>query len=104
MRKVLTRGLIVLTAITAVRSVGEHGGLCLAAHLHHIRKERRRGVDRSDFTIAATFLGAIPGQFVFGVLVERLDKRYVLGVSSAGAGLAVLGYISDRRILQRSLS
>jgi fucose permease len=26
--------------------------------------------------------------------VERLDKRYVLGVSSAGAALAVLGYIS----------
>ena len=93
MRKVLTRGLIVLTAITAVRSAANTGvSVWLPTYITFVRGEGVGSI--LGLTIAATFLGAIPGQLVFGVLVERLDKRYVLGVSSAGAGLAVLGYIS----------
>ncbi len=92
-RKVVTRGLIVLTAITAVRSAANTGvSVWLPTYITFVRNEGVGSI--LGLTVAATFLGAIPGQLVFGLLVERLDKRYVLGVSSAGAGLAVLGYIA----------
>ncbi|MDG6925445.1 MAG: MFS transporter [Nitrososphaerota archaeon] len=92
LRKVLTRGIVILTAITVVRAMANTGvSVWLPTYITFVRGE---GVGSLlGYTIAAAFIGAIPGQLVFGALVERLDKRYVLGISSAGAGLAVLGYI-----------
>jgi MFS family permease len=89
----MTRGIVILTAITAVRSIANTGvAVWLPTYITFVRGE---GVGSAlGFTIAAVFIGAIPGQLVFGTLVERLDKRYVLGISSAGAALAVIGYIS----------
>ncbi len=94
-RGVLTRSLIVLTAVTAIRSAANTGvSVWLPTYITFVRNEGVGSI--LGLTIAATYLGAIPGQLFFGVLVERLDKRYVLGVSSAGAGLAVLGYIATQ--------
>jgi MFS transporter, FSR family, fosmidomycin resistance protein len=92
-REAMTRGIVILTAITAVRSIANTGvAVWLPTYITFVRGE---GVGSAlGFTIAAVFIGAIPGQLVFGTLVERLDKRYVLGISSAGAALAVIGYIS----------
>jgi MFS transporter, FSR family, fosmidomycin resistance protein len=92
-REALSRGIVILTAITAVRSIANTGVFVwLPTYITFVRGE---GVGTAlGFTIAALFIGAIPGQLVFGTLVERLDKRYVLGLSSAGAGLSVLAYIS----------
>ena len=91
-RDALTRGIVILTAITAVRAIANTGvSVWLPTYITFVRGE---GVGSLlGLTIAATFIGAIPGQLAFGALVERWDKRYVLGVSSGGAGLAVLGYI-----------
>lgn len=94
-RAVLTRKLVTLTAITAVRSAANTGvSVWLPTYITFVRGEGVGSI--LGLTIAATYLGAIPGQMLFGVLVERLDKRYVLGLSSAGAGLAVLGYIATQ--------
>jgi FSR family fosmidomycin resistance protein-like MFS transporter len=92
LRKALTRGIVILTAITVVRAMANTGvSVWLPTYITFVRGE---GVGSLlGYTIAATFIGAIPGQLAFGALVERLDKRYVLGISSAGAALAVLGYI-----------
>ena len=88
----LTKGILVLTVITAVRSIANTGvSAWLPTYITFVKGE---GVGSLlGFTLAAMYLGAIPGQLVFGTLVERLDKRYVLGVSSAGAAIAVLGYV-----------
>jgi MFS transporter, FSR family, fosmidomycin resistance protein len=88
----LTKGILVLTIITAVRSIANTGvSTWLPTYITFVKGE---GVGSLlGFTLAAMYLGAIPGQLVFGTLVERLDKRYVLGASSAGAALAVLGYV-----------
>jgi len=92
MRAALTRGIVVLTMITAVRSIANTGiSAWLPAYITNVKGE---GVGSLlGITLAVMYLGAIPGQLVFGTLVERLDKRYVLGVSSAGAALGILGYI-----------
>jgi len=37
---------------------------------------------------------------LFGVLVDKFDKRLILGLSSAGSGLAIIGYISTRGPLE----
>jgi MFS family permease len=94
MREALTKGILVLTVLTFVRSVANTGvSAWLPAYITNVRGE---GVGTSlGLTLAVMYIGAIPGQLVLGTLVERLDKRYVLGASSAGAALAVLGYISS---------
>jgi MFS transporter, FSR family, fosmidomycin resistance protein len=88
----LTKGILVLTVMTAVRSIANTGvSAWLPTYITFVKGE---GVGSLlGFTLAAMYLGAIPGQLVFGTLVERLDKRYVLGASSAGAAIAVLGYV-----------
>lgn len=92
-RQALTRGLVILTAVTTIRAMGITGvSVWLPTYITFVRGAGVSSV--LGLTIAATFVGAIPGQLVFGTLVERLDKRYVLGLSSAGAGVAVIGYIS----------
>ncbi len=92
MREVLTSGILVLTVMTAVRSIANTGvSVWLPIYITSVKGE---GVgSQLGFTLAAMFLGAIPGQLVFGTLVERLDKRYVLGASSGGAAIAVVGYV-----------
>ncbi|MDA4136070.1 MAG: MFS transporter [Thaumarchaeota archaeon] len=92
-REALTKGIVVLTAVTAVRSVAGAGVFVwLPTYITFVKGE---GIGSAlGFTLAAVFIGAIPGQLIFGTLVERLDKRYVLGMSSAGASLSVIGYIS----------
>ena len=44
-------------------------------------------------TLSTVFIGAIPGQIFYGILVEKFDKRYMLGMSSGGAALSMLGYV-----------
>ena len=94
MREALTKGILVLTVLTFVRSIANTGvSAWLPAYITNVRGE---GVGATlGLTLAVMYIGAIPGQLVLGALVERLDKRYVLGASSAGAALAVLGYISS---------
>jgi MFS family permease len=93
MKEALTKGILVLTVLTFVRSIANTGvSAWLPAYITNVKGE---GVGSTlGLTLAVMYIGAIPGQLVLGTLVERLDKRYVLGVSSAGAALAVLGYIS----------
>lgn len=88
----LTRDVLVLTLVTAVRSVSSAGfTFWLATYLTSVK-----GVGIGTLlglTLAALWVGSIPGQFFFGGLVDRFDNRYVLGLGSGGAALSIVGYI-----------
>ncbi|MGD0636436.1 MAG: MFS transporter [Nitrososphaerales archaeon] len=88
----LNRDVLVLTGVTAIRSLSSAGfTFWLATYLTTVK-----GIGVGPLlglTLAALWIGSIPGQFVFGAMVDRFDNRYVLGVGSGGAALCVLAYI-----------
>ncbi len=91
-RDTLTRGLLTLTVITAIRSVSTAG---VTAFLPtYIATQKGAGGSLVlGITLSIMYVGAIFGQLVFGVLLDKFDKRMILGVSSAGAALSTLGYV-----------
>ncbi len=60
----------------------------------YLATQRGLGVS-ADLGVAVTtmYAAAIIGQPVFGLLVDRLDKRAVLAASSIGSAAAMLGYL-----------
>ncbi len=90
----VSRQVIVLTIVTAVRSISSAGfTFWLATYLTSVK-----GIGIGTLlglTLAALWVGSIPGQFVFGAMVDRFDNRYVLGIGSAGAAVSILGYIGS---------
>lgn len=88
----LTRGIILLTLVAFFRSVATRG---IAAWIPtHLATERSLGVS-ADLGIAVTvmYASAVVGQPLFGLLVDRIDKRLVLGAASIGSAIAILGYL-----------
>jgi len=52
------------------------------------------GVSSSlGFILTAMYAGGILGQPLFGIMSEKYDKRYVLGATSLGSGIAILAYV-----------
>lgn len=88
----LSREIVVLTVVTAARTISTAGfSFWLATYLTTVK-----GVEIGallGITVSALWIGSIPGQFFFGGLVDRFDNRYVLGLGSAGSALSVLGYL-----------
>lgn len=91
-RTAVTREIVTLTGIAALRTISTAGfTFWLATYLTTVR-----GVGIGallGLTVSALWVGSIPGQFFFGGMVDRFDNRYVLGLGSAGAALSVLGYV-----------
>lgn len=88
----LTRGIVLLTLVAFFRSVATRG---IAAWIPtHLATERSLGVS-ADLGIAVTIMyaSAVIGQPLFGLLVDRIDKRAVLGAASVGSAVAILGYV-----------
>jgi MFS transporter, FSR family, fosmidomycin resistance protein len=91
-RAALTKGIVVLTLVTAVRSVATSG---VTAFLPvYIATQKGAGVGPLlGFTLSAMYAAGIFGQLFFGAMMDRFDKRLVLGVGSLGSALATVGYV-----------
>ena len=91
-REVITTGIVVLTLVAFVRSLAVGGLLNWIPTYLSLR--RGLGVTSNlGYTLTAMYAAAIIGQPIFGVLVDRFDKRLVLGLSSIGSALSILGYL-----------
>jgi MFS family permease len=51
-------------------------------------------------TLSLMYIAAIFGQILFGVLVDKFDKKLILAAASAGSAISILGYISTTGILE----
>ncbi len=92
MRNAATRGAVMLTAVVFVRSVATQGIVSWLPIYVTIQKGAGLGAGLG-LVISTMYTAAIPGQPMFGWLVDHYDRRWVLGMSSLGSGLAILGYL-----------
>ena len=92
-RDVLTSGILVLTGVAFLRSVATQG---IASWIPtYLSTQRGLGVS-SDLGLAVTvmYAAAVIGQPLFGLLVDRLDKRWVLAGASLGSAATILAYLA----------
>jgi MFS transporter, FSR family, fosmidomycin resistance protein len=94
----LTTGIIVLTLVAFVSSVAS-GGIASWIPIY-ISNQRGLGLSSGlGLTLTVMAVGSIVGQPIFGWLQERIDARLLLGISIAGTGLSVLGYLFTAHIV-----
>lgn len=89
----VTRGIVALTAVAFLRSAATQG---IASWIPtYLATQRGLGVSADlGLTLTVMYAAAIIGQPVFGLLVDRFEKRAVLAISSAGAAISILGYLA----------
>jgi FSR family fosmidomycin resistance protein-like MFS transporter len=91
-RDALTKGIVILTLVSFVRSVATSGIVSWIPI--YISNQKGLGVTSAlGLSLTIMFATAIVGQPFFGWLVDKFDRRVVLAISTAGAGLAILGYL-----------
>lgn len=91
-REALTRGIVALTAVAFLRSVATRG---IAAWIPtYLATQLNLGVS-ADLGIAVTitYIAAIGGQPLFGLLVDRVDKRLMLAIASLGSAVCTIGFL-----------
>ena len=90
---VLTPGIVVLTGVAFLRSVATRG---IAAWIPtYLATQRGLGVSADlGFAVTIMYAAAIVGQPLFGVLVDRVDKRWVLALASLGSAASILVYLA----------
>jgi FSR family fosmidomycin resistance protein-like MFS transporter len=92
LREVLTKGIIVLTIVAFVRSFAVIGINSWIPTFISIQKNT--GITNVlGITLTIMYASAIIGQPLFGVLVDKFDKRLILGISSVGSALSIVGYL-----------
>jgi FSR family fosmidomycin resistance protein-like MFS transporter len=97
-RAAFTRGIVTLTAVAFVRSFAVIGVNSWIPMFISIQKEV--GITNLlGITLTTMYASAIIGQPLFGALVDRFDKRLILGLSSVGSGLAIVGYLNASGVL-----
>ena len=91
-RDALTRGIIVLTILAFARAATLQGiSYWIPLYLTQVKG---LGVSSALGTILTiTYGSAVVGQPVFGYLAGKFDKRFVLGLSTVGSALSILGYL-----------
>ncbi len=95
LRKAATRGALLLTAVVFIRSMATQGIVSWLPVFVTLQKGAGLG-PAMGLVISTMYVAAIPGQPMFGWLVDHYDRRLVLGLSSLGSGLSILAYlISD---------
>lgn len=89
----ITRGILILTAVAFLRSSTTQG---IATWIPtYLATQKGLGVSASlGFTVTIMYGAAIVGQPVFGLLVDRFDKRAVLAFSSLGAAFSTVAYLT----------
>ena len=95
----LTKGIVILTVVTAVRSVSTTGVVSYLSY--YITNQKGAGLGTTlGLTLSAMYASAIFGQLLFGAMMDRFDKRLVLGIGSAGSALSTIGYISTGGVVE----
>jgi MFS family permease len=95
----LTKGIAILTIVTAVRSVSTTGVVSYLSY--YITNQKGAGLGTTlGLTLSAMYASAIFGQLLFGAMMDRFDKRLVLGIGSAGSALSTIGYISTGGVVE----
>ncbi len=88
----LTTGIVGLTLVTLVSSIAA-GGISSWIPIY-ISTQKGFGLSGAlGLALTVMAAGSIVGQPFFGWLQERFDPRLILGVSIAGIGLSILGYL-----------
>ena len=89
----VTRGIVALTAVAFLRSAATQG---IASWIPtYLATQRGLGVGADlGLTLTVMYAAAVIGQPIFGLLVDRFEKRALLGISSAGAAVSILGYLA----------
>lgn len=92
LRSAATRGAVLLTVVVFVRSMATQGIVSfLPIYISHVQGAGLTSV--LGDTVTTMYVPAIFGQPVFGWLVDRFDRRLVLGLSSLASGMSILGYL-----------
>ncbi|MEM3671087.1 MAG: MFS transporter [Thermoprotei archaeon] len=88
----ISKALALLMAVSFIRSAAFQAVTSWIAF--YLTFSKGLGVSTGlGFNLTGMYALAIIGQPLFGLLVDRFDKRYVLTLSSAGAGASLLAYI-----------
>lgn len=93
MSAVLNMSIIVLTIVFFVRSVSAQGMVAWIPTFLTYNKGIGIGTTLG-IVITIMYSSAILGQPLFGILVDRVDKRLLLFISSIGAGLSMWAYMN----------
>jgi FSR family fosmidomycin resistance protein-like MFS transporter len=93
-RDAMTRGILILTVITAVRSISTTGFTAFLPTYITANKGIAVANPLFGLTLSSMYAAGVAGQLFFGALMDRIDKRMVLGIGSVGSAVATLGYIS----------
>ncbi len=93
LRDALTKGIVVVTILAFARAATLQGiSYWMPLYLTQVKG---LGVSSAlGATLTVMYGSAVVGQPVFGYLVGRFDKRFVLGLSTAGSALSILGYLA----------
>ncbi len=88
----ITPGIVALTVVAFLRSSATQG---IASWMPtYLATQKGLGVSGTlGLTVTTMYAAAIIGQPTFGLLVDRLDKRRVLAISSLGAAVTTVGYL-----------
>ena len=89
---VVNLSIILLTAVFFVKSVASQGMVAWIPTFLTYTKGVQIGATLG-IVITIMYSSAIIGQPLFGVLVDRVDKRLLLFISSIGTALAMFGYM-----------
>lgn len=92
LRRAATKGAILLTAVVFVRSMATQGIVSWLPT--YITQQKGAGLGAALGVIITTmYVAAIPGQPMFGWLVDHYDRRLILGLSSLGSAVSILAYL-----------
>ncbi len=94
----ISRVLIILTGVALVTSFATQGiGAWLPTFL-----SVQKGLGTSSllgYELSGMYAGSILGQFSFGSLTDRIDKRAVVAIATVGSATSVLAYIFSSGVL-----
>ncbi|MGC9221108.1 MAG: MFS transporter [Solirubrobacteraceae bacterium] len=93
LRSLINRSVVALTGIAFFRSLGFIGVVSWIPI--YLSSERHAGLSTSlGFTVTVMYAGGILGQPLFGLLVDRFDKRLVLAIDSLGSAGGIFFFLS----------
>ncbi len=97
-----TGGIVRLTGVAFVRSVATLGvAVWIPTYLTSVRNVPASG--SLGLAVAVMYIGGILGQPIFGVAADRVDRRLLIGTSSAGAALSTFAYLATTGLASYAL-
>ncbi len=91
-RNAITKGILILSVLTFIRAIATQGIVSWIPF--YLSYTRGMGLSLSlGTTMTIMYTVAILGQPLFGILADKFDRRYLLILSTIGAGLSVIEYV-----------